>query len=65
MKMMGYPKKIKICGVCEVNKKWIKLQYKDEWGDEVGLYLPHWAWKNLGKPWIGDELVCDISNSKS
>ena len=53
---------IKVCGICEVKSRWIKLQYKDEWGDEVGLFLSHETWKGMGKPWLGDKLKMVISN---
>lgn len=56
-----HKRKIKISGICEVNAKWIKLQYKDEWGDEDRVYLTHESWKKLDKPWLGDELIVEIT----
>lgn len=53
--------KIKIHGICEVKKKWLKLQYNDEWGDEDRLYLSHDVWKKMDKPWLGDELIVEIT----
>jgi len=56
--------KLKISGVCEVNKKWLKLQFVDEWGDEDRIYISHDDWKKLGKPWLGDSLIMELSRSE-
>jgi len=53
-----------IIGVCELNKKWAKLQYKDQWGDETSFYIPITEWKKMGRPVTGDrihiEVICTL-----
>lgn len=51
----------KICGICEANTKWIKLQYVDQWNDEVSFWLPVEDWKRMGKPFIGDKIHIEVT----
>ena len=64
--MNGYTHtyKQKIIGICKTTKDFIRLQYKDHWGVDDSYDMPVADWKKMGKPYIGDYIMFEVTTSE-
>lgn len=60
MSSYAHVREHKVIGICKTNKKWVNMQYRDQWGDEVSFYVPVEDWKKMGRPYIGATIHIEV-----